>query len=910
MAETKSKDIEKDDGAEEAKSNTKPLIFMHPLSDTLKKLMESFQDQDHIEIFEVDLLKEAIQLFTTMAPAVVISSDPRKVLQFQAVNKRAIAKTSSKNILLTPKKLSMKAERKFDQLGVSDIIMEPIPPKTLFYKINLLMKSLPKKKTEGEDDYEMKEGMHAEEEEQGDTNLKLKNKGGKEGDLGGYLEGKLSKKEEEEKEKKVNYNKIDDVLSSKKKNNDLKNSEQVEDLGGFMEGKGEGQMEDLAGNFKLDSNGSEEKKKQSELKYNGEAEKKKDQSNLQAKLNNLEDPELADPKGKTNLELDDDMEDPNLFANTQDAPELADPKEKTNLDLEDDMEDPNLFTNTSEAPEKKDPKAKTNLNLEEDIDPKLKAPKALEKPQEERKGKTDLKLEEDIIDPELSMNELTDLPEKEKKKKTDLKLEEDIDDPQLSLSQEQKKKPDFNNKGKGQTDQIDDIGAGTGSTDKLDQKDLAGKGSKEEFKKEDPSKGKFGEQLQQDPLAGKGGRDELDQGPQVGKLTPEQKKKEELKKKQQAIAEKEKKGPEWAKMNEQKQKENNKALNQADDIDKYMRSESAKLEKKEKEPPKDREAALREPEELKKKKADELNVEEDWDFEKGEGPQEFEDFVPEENEGPKYAQKEDLGEQTIDYAAIKKAYAEGTSGDDAFKDIKAGSGEKQPYTFESGEGSKKEHYYKDEDGVVRASDDKKEEQKIYHPDSKGVEHMIKLLDNYRKKKHDFVDTVSSIAQTLYDQKEGFASFYYKKGEALESFFSFHEKISNDKGNPDIFENWTQLLSENREKWSEDKLPHWKDHTFQEETNYYFFPYYEGLNFIGMAVVTFNKSCEESDGPFVETLLETARGIYLNRYHEDGGLIEYSRGPKESSPDKQEEKKSKEGEVKKGLFGKMFKKKAS
>jgi len=56
-------------------SGTKPLIFVHPLSDSLKKLKEVIAetaDEDGVEIYEVDDVMEVSQLL----PSIVFSQQP------------------------------------------------------------------------------------------------------------------------------------------------------------------------------------------------------------------------------------------------------------------------------------------------------------------------------------------------------------------------------------------------------------------------------------------------------------------------------------------------------------------------------------------------------------------------------------------------------------------------------------------------------------------------------------------------------------------------------------------------------------------------------------------------------------------------------------------------------------------
>ena len=62
---------------------TKPLIFIHPMSDTAKKLKEVIEEtakEEGIEIFEIDDSGEYHQLCPTLGQSLTIFSHPKNVL--------------------------------------------------------------------------------------------------------------------------------------------------------------------------------------------------------------------------------------------------------------------------------------------------------------------------------------------------------------------------------------------------------------------------------------------------------------------------------------------------------------------------------------------------------------------------------------------------------------------------------------------------------------------------------------------------------------------------------------------------------------------------------------------------------------------------------------------------------------
>lgn len=126
-------------------SSLKPLIFVHPLSETLKKLYEVMQESaesEGIELYEIDDISEFNQLFPTIGQSVAIFGDPKKCAKGLQSNKRTIQKIHSKVILLSNKAIPKKTLEKFDKVGLTECIVEPVVPKTLLYKVKLHLRSI------------------------------------------------------------------------------------------------------------------------------------------------------------------------------------------------------------------------------------------------------------------------------------------------------------------------------------------------------------------------------------------------------------------------------------------------------------------------------------------------------------------------------------------------------------------------------------------------------------------------------------------------------------------------------------------------------------------------------------------------------------------------------------------------
>jgi len=60
---------------------SKPLIFLEPLSDTLKQLKQVFEENaesEGIELYEVDDLEEAGQLIPNLGQSLILTASPKK----------------------------------------------------------------------------------------------------------------------------------------------------------------------------------------------------------------------------------------------------------------------------------------------------------------------------------------------------------------------------------------------------------------------------------------------------------------------------------------------------------------------------------------------------------------------------------------------------------------------------------------------------------------------------------------------------------------------------------------------------------------------------------------------------------------------------------------------------------------
>ena len=115
------------------------------MSEPLKKLTEVMQEianDENIEISIIDDVKELVQFIGTTGQSLLAFSNAKKCATFLQANKVILAKTRSKVILLTPKEIPEKTLSKFIKIGLTESILDNSPPKTLVYKVKLLLRSI------------------------------------------------------------------------------------------------------------------------------------------------------------------------------------------------------------------------------------------------------------------------------------------------------------------------------------------------------------------------------------------------------------------------------------------------------------------------------------------------------------------------------------------------------------------------------------------------------------------------------------------------------------------------------------------------------------------------------------------------------------------------------------------------
>ncbi len=139
--------------------NRKPLVIIPPYTQPLKKLEEiltSPEETEPPEIYVVDDLKEVAQLIPTLGQCLIVITSAKKCALFLQESRWAIMKNHSKVILIQPKEIPQKTLMKFVKIGLTEVILESLPPKSLLYKIKLLLRSVKGVKSEKEENINVK----------------------------------------------------------------------------------------------------------------------------------------------------------------------------------------------------------------------------------------------------------------------------------------------------------------------------------------------------------------------------------------------------------------------------------------------------------------------------------------------------------------------------------------------------------------------------------------------------------------------------------------------------------------------------------------------------------------------------------------------------------------------------------
>lgn len=898
----------------------KPLIFVYPLSDSLQKLkdiMSETAEENGLEIYEVDAAGEAVQLIPTVGQSLTLFSNPKKCAQILQASKKFMTKMNSKAILLSSKQMPRKTLDKFSKVGLTECIVEPVAPKTLLYKVNFIMRSIVAQSDDEDEEFEVK-SLDSGEIEAADDNKQLRlEKGVLEDSIDEDLYDKKKKKkqqlllesEEEEEEKKKKSNFSEESIETEWKGSVDKGGLDLEDDEGEEQTNYED--EDIETYYKgeskkagLDLSEEEEEKKErpiSELEdsaWDNNAEKSRSlELDEEEEEDNKEIRDEIDSymRGKvgadaTTLSLEEE-EESEIEREVEDIENETKKKDKINNELMLDEED-DLESNKREEEEEEEEEEESNkrrnqtLELDEDDDSndKKKEEYEFEEEEKEKKKKDELELEAS-----------------EKKKKEEHELEfEDQDETQRDESEE------IENYYKGKiSKQLDDL-----DLDSEDENDLKKENELELEAAEDHRKEKKDLDLEEaDDDYKKDKKDDIELAFDEDMYDREKPEDEEMenysKKKKNELefeedddneVDKEDTDEDLSDDDQNNKKESleldldndsdgdEKGINEEDDRGEFGRKKSSK------------DLDLEDEGFQKKAKMIEKDIgghysnkksvqHEDYDWENlnnrfSQTAEEKEKKKQEENTLT-YEGKDDLGEQTIDYSKLWEEFGGITIDREATKAKITGP---KYVAGEKVDDSKTSSFYGDDENLESTESNAKQEdaeeediKPIHEPKPNGLDTAVKILNFYQQRDTKSKDVYKYIANIIQEEEGGSTSFLTmnKDKNIYDDAYISQLEIESDLTEVEKNAIWTDQKVKNQSRWRELSLPTWSDETFQNKELEFFYPYYEGVSDLGLAVIDFKNGITQDKVKKIEIILETARGLFLEEFHDAGSQGEYN-----------------------------------
>jgi len=939
--------------------NNKPLIFLEPLSETLKKLREVLNENSEsegIDIFDVGSIEEASQLIPTIGQSVILTASPKTCAMTLQSNRKYIKQFQTKVLLLTPKAIPRKTLDKFMKVGLTECIVEPVNPKTLLYKVRLQLRSITAKKRDDEGELQKK---FNDDSDQDTNNLQEKMRAEK-----GVILDEENSEENNHKRKDVKEETLEDYTKPKEK------AISEQSIEGFYKGKHKREEVELD-----DDDTSEKRKKgyqeevieghyKGKLNQQEESEEEPDHKGTKYESAELEE-DLEAIKRQINLEVEEDYNKKKRKEILDDLPQEAQ-KKTTSLNIEEEEEDDQIKTREDEdlGGHYKGEVNKNALDIEDDSEEGIKQEREAEDFQH-MKGKSSkgLNIEEDDEEEYLDKE---DAPEEiiAKKKSTTLTLEEEDDEsdnlvhPELDIVEDEDKKDllqedteyeDIKRK-KGQSLDIEDEEAeDEENSKKVDDIDgyLRGGKARKDINIEDDFEDLYKDEKSEDEENKK--RKEMasldidDDDSEKDPLLGEKEYGTEGSRKKKA-----------ADLNIADDELNNKSSNGEEESD-LERTRSKYEEEQRGDFGKKHSAHTENKDERHNKsnsKADHIKThyssresikhnEKDWDSNWEKAGKAEKDFSAAKQDAVEIShESKDLGEQTIDYSQLKKEF-EGMDFSDTRKKMKKEYGdfdqiaEVKTYlkSIHSPTGTLESMVFEE---VQAGAEDEEESHQVFLPESKGMEIVIEILNFYQRDKIQLNSIFNFISMKINDLFDGDITLYsineqselnlfhsgniirelgvepqrpkeedaFDKREFKLLIKEFEEESREYKSNAlDIQSKWKQKWETRLDQWKACQTPKWRDHTFQEEDNEFIFPFYEGVSLLGLVLFTPYKNFVETRSGALEVALESLRAPMLTRYHEIRGTGEQRTKISKQIADKNDAKKST------GFFSKLFGKKA-
>ncbi len=899
-------------------TGNKPIIFLYPLSVSLKKyldLVQETQEEEKIDIYEVDDLNEAAQIVPTIGPSLVMASSPKKCAQMLQQNKVALKANSSKVLLLSEKELPNKIVQKLQKFGLTQYLQEPVNPKSLLYKVGLLLKALPideVDQVETEEDQVFKSDepaiIDSDTKQRVEKGIILDDEpGGIEAKSHHDIEIELINSGKKEKEHEIELN-LESGTQADNKNSALS----------------------------LISDEEEDAPKTNDNEIDTYYKNIKDKDEVKLEISSSSSKESDEKEGPAS-EFESDvfmLSDSDIKIDIESSPHSSDKPEEFDEDLSMHLKDlDNRHLDLS-----------SDINKEESLDLKMsEADKKVDHEIDDLYGSNDQNIEqqEDLIlnlenGKKVKAKEEVELTLSSNKELKDRDQDEDFDslydiksEKKLDVSTEDSKRLDSSTELKVESESNEDVSKieDTGDSEiNVEESDLNLNIQQDKNKDNHEltlaqSNRKVEGESDDDDLAGdlpKRKGTELDIKEQDQVLGDNKKKSDEeniisLKdsSKLKVDSEEENENHTALEIDGKKKEEDQSHLNLDDtkkkakedeldllDSDKKIKAKgnTIQIEGEERKVADDVELKL-----SAGKKLDKLVERKEYDWEKSDRKKVDEDFGPwvsRESQKLEIDFEKKASEEVIDYRALRKQF------DDAALLEREKRFKKDHHIDSESDSGKAEGTRQNDESLagiedLDAQDSEEEEEEeikdVHEPKPRGVEFIVKIFQMYLNKRSD-AQIFLYISNVLYKEFGGITGFFlFNKEKHADEIYSAAHNIEYSGNRQVLIDDWEKEKKTNRPIWQTYRLPHWSDHKFIKNENQFTYPYFEGVDHIGFSVVNFPKGITAEQSNKIEMILEGARGIFLQRLRDSGIQGQYG--------DQRDE-----GKEKKGLLGKFFGKK--
>ena len=895
--------------------NAKALIIIQPMSPPLRKLYEvllSISIEENIEITLIENLHEAAQLFSMGGQFLTLVSDPKNCAMFLQENRASNLARHSKTLLFTPKPLPAKFLDKFIKLGLTENLLDSAQPKTLLFKVKLLLKSLKpntlvEEKAEKQDqviksmlDLNVnstgeKPLIHTEEVTSMNTTTSSDPKKKK---IEIELEGGLDYLTNLNKKKSHKEESIDTNWSSRKSNstnialegeeedktgND-KYDKSNEELDGYMRNK---QVKNINIEFSEDSASKENKNKQSEISDENDKHSKEKKQLIELELQSTkekaknksvetEESERSASSIKSLAGIEIELEktakraDNGVTNETDEAPlktkkssfelELESQAKTRNKDIE--LDESNSNNNSKKqksaidielANNLKKTKGNSDANETEEPSAQRKVNSELEITPSDRKTKSELLLEQNA-------------EEREKNKHNSIQLEDSTDS---------------------EGDEGENNSTSQESVRKKKETELELEHSKKQ--KEESNTEKLSEESDYkrklnliDSEATNTEHDKSDQADVESE--GDKKRKTQLQNLELTTSDKEKSENEKNE-SEQKNAKDKKTteLDLNDSADKNSKTKQADIQDKEGNLKSRNRPQIELSLESSRNKNDHSSSSIDTHMRSKESTRKEQDWSQKNNNKDitlkmvskssddidlKNSTRKDNGEITIDYRTLREE----------FNDLA------------------KSNYKSSSSSVSREKEDEFQDEESHHKviilQANGFDFAVNIINQYYNPDIKSVNIIKSVAYKLFNEEKALSVFYsysHKTNEHKELFSSFTEfpttslefwnQLKLDKDNFESLFSYSMStwicreIKENNSFWKDTELPSWATQELTNKPVEFIYPFFDGLDRMGLGYLYFPDGIQPENEKKIIVLLELIRGIFLETIQRQENITE-------------------------------------